>query len=280
MKVSIIGLGLIGGSLALDLKANGFADEIFGVDSSSENQTKAKELNLVDEILDLNEAIKKSDLIILAIPVKAISEMLPKVLDKISFKQTVTDMGSTKYKILESVKEHEKRSRFVASHPMAGTENSGPSAALNNLFANKVAIICDQETSDKDACNLVIRMYKSLFMRLTFMDGHAHDMHAAYISHVSHISSFILANTVLQKEQDESKIFELASGGFESTVRLAKSSPQMWADIFEQNAENISAVLDTYLQLLQKFKEAVDNKDYDYMFAEMQKANDIKRILA
>jgi len=279
MNIGIIGLGLIGGSLALDLKANGFAEKIFGVDSNPQNQVKAKELNLVDAVLDLDAAVKKSDLIILAIPVKAIAELLPKVLDKISSDQTVTDMGSTKFEILEKVKGHKNRGRFVASHPMAGTEKSGPAAALNNLFANKVAIICDRNASDEEAIKLIIRMYKSLFMRPIFMDGNAHDVHAAYISHVSHISSFILANTVLQKEKDEAKIFELASGGFESTVRLAKSSPQMWADIFEQNSKNISEVLETYLELLQKFKAAVDAKDYNYMHNQMEKANAIKRIL-
>ncbi len=279
MKICIVGLGLIGGSLAIDLRANGFADEIIGVDIHPEHQREALRLKLVDEILELEEGTKKADLIVLTVPVSVIAEILPKVLDLINENQVVTDMGSTKSFLIEAIKGHSKKSRFVPSHPMAGTENSGPKAAIRNLFANRVAIICDKEHCDEDAIKMVEKMYKSLFMEIVYMNGADHDMHAAYVSHISHISSFLLANTVLEKEKSETAIFNLASGGFESTVRLAKSSPKMWADIFMQNGEHISTVLETYIKLLQDFKNKIDDKDYDYLFSEMQKANAIRKVL-
>lgn len=279
MTVAIVGIGLIGGSLALDLKANGFADVVIGVDKNQKHVLLAKQFKLVDEICDLETAIKKSKLIILSIPVGEIVKILPNILSLCTDNQVVTDMGSTKFKIVESITNHKNRNKFVASHPMAGTEFSGPKAAINNLFANKAAIICDKANSEISALKLVEKMYKSLFMKLIYMDSKSHDIHAAYVSHISHISSFLLANTVLEKENDEAKIFDLASGGFESTVRLAKSSPKMWADIFVQNRANIKEVLETYIKQLQNFKNAIAENNYSYIFDEMEKANEIKRIL-
>jgi len=279
VNICIVGIGLIGGSLAIDLRANGFADSIIGVDNNETHCSTALQLNLVDECLPLEQALSKADLIILAVPVNAIVNLLPTILDKLHQRQILTDMGSTKKPMIEVIKNHPNRNRYVPSHPMAGTENSGPSAAIRNLFANRVAIICDKEKVDADALKTVEKMYKSLFMNLVYMESDSHDMHAAYVSHISHISSFLLANTVLAKEKSESTIFNLASGGFESTVRLAKSSPKMWADIFTQNADNVSEVLDTYINLLKEFKEKLNEKDYEYLYNEMAKANDIRRIL-
>jgi len=279
MIISIIGIGLIGGSLARDLRANGFADLLIGVDNSPENAQEAIDLGLVDHVYSLQDAVANADLIVLTVPVEAMKTLLPEILDLMHKDQVLVDMGSTKRALIQSVKDHVLRNRYVASHPMAGTEYSGPSAAIKNLFANKVAIICDKDSSDLDALKVVEKMYKSLFMELDYMESTAHDQHAAYVSHISHISSFILANTVLAKEKSESSIFKMASGGFESTVRLAKSSPRMWADIFYQNSDNLSEVLDTYIEMLQTFKEKMEAKDYDYLFEEMRKANEIKRIL-
>lgn len=279
MIVCIVGIGLIGGSLAIDLRANGFADSIIGVDNNKDHCAKALQLNLVDECLALEQALSKADLIILAMPVNAIVNLLPTILNKLHQRQVLTDMGSTKKPMIEAIKNHPNKNRYVPSHPMAGTEKSGPTAAIRNLFANRVAIICDKEIVDKDALRTVEKMYKSLFMKLVYMESSNHDMHAAYVSHISHISSFLLANTVLAKEKSEANIFNLASGGFESTVRLAKSSPKMWADIFTQNADNLVEVLSTYIDLLNDFKDKLEENDYDYLFNEMAKANEIKRIL-
>jgi len=235
MTIAIIGLGLIGGSLGLDLKANGFAERRLGVDADMKNGQQALELGLVDEIVDLNTAYEEADLLILAVPVAAIIGLLPEMLDHIRPHQTVVDMGSTKAEIVRSVQHHPNRSRFVAAHPMAGTEYSGPQAAIRNLFQDKAAIICDLPQSSTDAVTTVEKLFKSLFMRILHMEAKEHDVHAAYVSHISHISSFALALTVLEKEKSEANIFNLASGGFRSTVRLAKSSPQMWSDVFRQN---------------------------------------------
>jgi len=213
MTVSIIGVGLIGGSLAKDLRANGFADTLIGVDNNTAHAEQAKAMGLVDEMLPIETAVQKADLIVITIPVGAIIPVLQKVLNLMNEQQVVTDMGSTKQSIIDSVANHPKRSRYVPSHPMAGTENSGPEAAISNLFAKRVAIICDRPNSDADALRIVDKMYKSLFMQLIDMDGKEHDVHTAYVSHISHISSFLLANTVLEKEKSTATIFNLASGG-------------------------------------------------------------------
>ena len=279
MIVSIIGLGLIGGSLALDLRSNGFASRLIGVDLKEEHQEQAMELGLVDEIMDWEDACKVADILILTVPVSAILKQLPKALDLIKEDALVMDMGSTKSEIQQSISGHPKRNRAVLAHPMAGTEYSGPKAAIHNLFHRKVAIICDPKESDKDALELAERLLKSLFMRIIYMDAKEHDIHAAYVSHVSHISSFVLALTVLEKEKSEANIFNMASGGFASTVRLAKSSPKMWRDVYEQNADNLIDVLEIYIKKMQGFKALIESGEFDKTAELMQEANEIGRIL-
>jgi len=279
MIVTIVGVGLIGGSLALDLRANGFADKLIGVENNDCNKKRALALGLVDEFKNLKAAVEESNLIVLTIPVEGIVVELKNTLNYINMQQTVVDMGSTKNHIVSSVKDNINFKRYVPTHPMAGTEYSGPDAAVKNLFANKVAIICDKENCDKDALRIAEKMYKSLFMKIIYMNSAEHDVHAAYVSHISHISSFLLANTVLEKEQIDENIFNLASGGFESTVRLAKSSPKMWTDVFKQNTDNIIEVLDTYLQLLHQFKSYMVQKDFEKIYEQIEMANRIKRII-
>lgn len=279
MIVSIIGLGLIGGSLALDLKSNGFASKILGCDKNPDHQHQALELKLVDKVVPLEAACSEADIVILAVPVSTILDLLPKVLDLIQDHAMVMDMGSTKSEIQERISTHPKRNRAVLAHPMAGTEYSGPKAAIHNLFHRKVALICHPEQSATDARDLAERLLKSLFMRIIYMDAKEHDTHAAYVSHISHISSFVLALTVLEKEKSETNIFNMASGGFASTVRLAKSSPKMWRDVYEQNAENLIDVLNSYIEKMNAFKTYIEEGDFDKTAELMQKANEIGRIL-
>ena len=278
MRVTIVGIGLIGGSLALALKEKGIAQKVIGVEANYEHQQKALELGLVDEIQDLDDAIKNSDLIVLAIPVNAVAELLPYVLDKID-RQIVMDVGSTKDGIMEVVKGHPKRGRFVATHPMWGTEHSGPEAAEKGAFAEKATVICDKDETDKDAVEIVENIYHQLGMHLVYMNGEEHDVHVAYVSHISHITSFALANTVLEKEREEDAIFELASAGFESTVRLAKSNPHTWASIFMQNRENVLDVLNEHISQLRKFKACLEKENYEYLEELMVNANKIKKVL-
>lgn len=277
MNISIIGVGLIGGSLALGLKENGFATKILGIDSNDKNLKDALDLGIIDEISDLKN-INKSDLIIVSIPVNPSLEVIKEVLELVNNK-IVTDMGSTKKNICEIINNHHNRSCFVPSHPIAGTENSGPKAAIKNLFDKKLAIICDDDINDTSKSKTIEEMYKSLNMRVIYMNSEDHDLHMAYVSHLSHISSFALGLTVLDKEKDESTIFNLAGSGFESTVRLAKSSPDMWNPIFEQNSKNISEALGEYIKQLEKFKNSIDNREYYQSYEMMQNANDIRRIL-
>jgi len=279
MKVGIIGLGLIGGSLGLDLQANGFAWSVSGWDQDEQHRQQALELGLVNELAELEEMKQNCELIILAIPVGAIVKVLPQVLDGASKGLTVTDMGSTKNSIAEAVEKHPQRALYVASHPMAGTEFSGPAAAIPQLYVGKVAIICDREKSAEKGVHLVERMYRSLYMRVRHMKANEHDLHAAYVSHISHISSFVLANTVLNKEKSERAIFDLASGGFESTARLAKSSPEMWAPIFDQNKKALLEVIDIYSEQMQLVRNYIEKGDINAMKNWMKKANEIKRIL-
>lgn len=279
MKVAIIGIGLIGGSAAIDLRTANFASAYWGVGRSKVNCDLALQLGLVDKILSKEEAVQQADLIVLTVPVNSLIEELKWVLDRIQPHQTVTDMGSTKGHIIDAIKDHPNRNRYVASHPMAGTENSGPGAAIPNLFRNKVCIICDKENSDTDAVTLVENLYRVLGMRLKYMDAHQHDMHAAYISHISHISSFVLASTVLEKEKDEEAILEMAGGGFESTVRLAKSSPEMWAPIFHQNKIYLLEVMDTYIEKMYHFRNLINKNKNDELLDFMKQANEIRKIL-
>lgn len=278
MKAAVVGIGLIGGSMALALKEKGLAEKVIGVDSNEAHTSKALELGLVDEIGDLGMAVAASDLIILAVPVHAISGLLPHVLD-LADKQVVMDVGSTKGSMLQTIAAHPKRSRFVATHPMWGTEYSGPEAAVRDAFAEKATVICNRQESDPDAVKLVEDLYKALGMHLVYMDATAHDVHVAYVSHISHITSFALANTVLEKEREEDAIFELASAGFASTVRLAKSNPDTWASIFMQNKENVLDVLNEHISQLRKFKACLEKENIEYLSELMTNANKIKRIL-
>ncbi len=277
--VSIIGIGLIGGSFALALKEKNLAVHIVGVDNNTNNASRAMELGLIDEILPLADAIKKSDVIFIAIPVDATLHILENILDQINPTQIVLDAGSTKFALTESVKKHAMRSRFVATHPMWGTEHSGPDAAEKNAFIGKACVICDKDSSANDALETVENLYKQIGMHLVYMGAEAHDVHAAYVSHISHITSFALANTVLQKEKEDDAIFELASGGFESTVRLAKSNPAMWMPIFKQNKENVLDVLNEHITQLKKFKSCLEKENYEYLTELIEGANGIRRII-
>ncbi len=277
-KFAIVGVGLIGGSLALKCRKNGLANRIVGVDSNQEHGMKAIELGLVDEMMPLDEAILMADVIVLAVPVGVLSTLIPYVLDRVSH-QVVIDMGSTKSQLANLVKNHPHRGRFVASHPMWGTEYSGPTAAVENAFEDKAVILCDASESDPDALEMATEIFKALKMRIIEMDANDHDLHAAYVSHISHITSFALANTVLEKEKEDNAIFEMASAGFESTVRLAKSSPEMWTPILMQNRENILDVLNEHITQLRKFKSCLEKENWEYLNELMSKANQIRRII-
>ncbi|MGM5631648.1 prephenate dehydrogenase [Apibacter raozihei] len=275
-KVTIIGLGLIGGSIALDLKKCGFAHQIIGVDKSKKHEHEAIELGIADKILPMKEAIENSDLIILAAPVDASLKLLPKILDIIPSNVYVMDVGSTKSSLIDAVRDHPNRKSYVPSHPMAGTEYSGPSAAFHNLFKDRVAIICNSEESHPKAVNLVSEVYFHLGSRLILMDSESHDEHVGYVSHLSHAISYALAVAVLEKEKDDAAIFNLAAGGFSSTVRLAKSSVDMWLPIFEQNSKYVLPILDTYLQKLNQFRSYLKNGETEKLSGFIKEANRIK----
>jgi prephenate dehydrogenase len=272
-------LGLIGGSIAIDLRKAGLATEVIGVDMNSENALKAIELALVDKVLSAEQALHDADLVVIAIPVNALSQLLPSVLDAIKPGAVVIDAGSTKSLICRAVVNHPKRDQFVAAHPIAGTENSGPTAAFEGLFRNKTNIICEKEKSSVNALVVAERVFHALGMRTIFMEAEEHDKHVAYVSHLSHVSSFLLGQTVLDIEKDEKNIFALAGSGFASTVRLAKSSPEMWAPIFEQNLEYLSQALQEYIMHLQRFHYLLLKKDTNEIHRIMSKANEIRRVL-
>jgi prephenate dehydrogenase len=278
-NVTIVGVGLISGSFAMAMKEHGFAKHIIGVSRTKASEQKALELGLIDEALSLEEAVKKSDFIYVAIPVDATIPVMQQIMDLVNDKQIVVDAGSTKNALCIALENHPNRKRFVASHPMWGTEYSGPEAAVKNAFAGRACVISEKERSDAAAVEIVENIYKVLGMHIIYMDAPAHDIHAAYISHISHITSFALANTVLEKEKEEDAIFELAGGGFESTVRLAKSNPAMWAPIFMQNRENVLDVLNEHISQLRKFKSALEKENLEYLNELMENANKIKRII-
>lgn len=280
MTTAVIGLGLIGGSFARDFRRAGFTSRIIGVDNNAENARLAREINLVDEILPMEQALASADLVIVAIPVTATALLLPTILDRISPTAVVTDMGSTKHGICAAVADHPRRSRFVASHPIAGTENSGPAAALAGLYRDKLGILCDINRSDPDAVELVRRMYDIVGMRLLVMDADTHDLHVAYVSHISHITSFVLATTVLEIEKNTKTIFDLAGSGFESTVRLAKSSPDMWSPIFMQNSTFVCEALEAYIRNITRFKQMIESGSEEELHRTMEQANKIRRVLA
>ncbi|MBC6492159.1 prephenate dehydrogenase [Flavihumibacter stibioxidans] len=277
-KIAIVGVGLIGGSLALQLNEKGLAARIVGVEANPEHAARAMELGLVDEMLPLEEAVAQSEVIILAIPVDKMITMLPGVLDKVT-SQIVLDAGSTKEQLVNAVAGHPNRGRYVATHPMWGTEYSGPQAAVRHAFENKAVVICNAAESDEDAVAWVMQTYRKIGMHLLEMDAVAHDLHAAYVSHISHITSFALANTVLEKEREDEAIFEMASAGFESTVRLAKSNAAMWVPIFMQNRENVLDVLNEHISQLRKFKSCLEKENYEYLHELIENANKIRRIL-
>jgi len=277
-KIAIVGVGLIGGSLALQLHEKKISSRLVGVENNKLHAEKALELELVDAILSLDDAIQDSDVIILAIPVDSMVTLLPEVLNKID-DQIVVDLGSTKSQLVDVVKSHPKRGRYVAAHPMWGTEYNGPQAAVRGAFEKVAVAICNANESDEDAVEWTRNMFGKIGMRLLEMDAYAHDLHAAYVSHISHITSFALANTVLEKEKEEGAIFDLASAGFESTVRLAKSNPAMWVPIFKQNRENVLDVLNEHISQLRKFKSCLEKENYDYLLELIQEANKIKGII-
>jgi prephenate dehydrogenase len=279
MKATIVGLGLIGGSFALDLRQTGKATELIGVDKNPDHAAQALQLGLVDKILPEHEALSSSDIIILAIPVNALSEFVPHALDMIKADAILIDTGSTKGALCKTVSNHPKRNQFVAAHPIAGTENSGPAAAFHGLFKDKTNIICESGKTSPHVLEAALQIFNALEMKTIFMEAEEHDRHVAYVSHLSHVSSFLLGQTVLDIEKDEKNIFDLAGSGFASTVRLAKSSPEMWAPIFEQNVEYLSQALLEYIMHLQRFHYHLMKRDSKELHRIMSKANEIRRVL-
>lgn len=278
MKVYIIGVGLIGGSMALDIKKIYSEVTIFGIDAKEEFLEKALELNLIHQKATI-ETISEADFVILAVPVDVALVILPKILDVVTEKTLVLDVGSTKFPICEVVENHPNRRNFMATHPIAGTEFSGPTAAIENLFQDKTNIICEVEKTAFKLQEKGLELFKKLGMRIRYMEAKSHDKHIAYVSHLSHISSFMLGKTVIEKEKDERDIFDMAGSGFESTVRLAKSSPAMWTPIFNQNKKHVVDSLEEYILNLTKFKEYIENNDLESVFNEMKNTNRIKEIL-
>lgn len=269
--------------MAIDLKRKGFADEILGVESEPVNAAAAEKIGLVDRTVTVDECLAESDIVVLAVPVGAAVRMLPMVLDRFGElkdeTKTVIDVCSTKEQLARCVKYHPQRRQYVATHPMAGTEYSGPWAAMPGLFDGHACIICDSEESSPRALRKVEALYETLNMRTIYMNSSNHDVHAAYVSHISHVTSFALALTVLDKEKDEKHIFDLASGGFSSTVRLAKSSPDMWTPILSQNRDNVLHVMDTYIEKMQAFRKAIEDGDEEAVRRLIEDANRIRRII-
>lgn len=266
--------------MAISLQENGFATKVIGVDSIREHEKKAVRRYLIDEALPMEAAVKAADIIIVSTPVDVMLKVIPQVLDVVTDKQVVLEVGSTKEQLLAALKTHPNRQRLVATHPMAGTEYSGPEAAIPNLYDGKYTVIVDKEDSAADAVQIAEDLYRAMQMKITYLDATAHDIHTAYVSHISHISSFALALTVLEKEKNEGRIFELASSGFGSTVRLAKSSPNMWIPIFRQNRDNVMAILDEYISTLSEFRTMLIKKDFDTFYDKIEEANNIRKIIS
>ena len=279
MKVFIAGLGLIGGSLALALKDRALADEVLGLEASEERAEEALRLGLADRIVSFEEGVREADLTVLATPVDTIPTLAIKALNRISDRQTVIDLGSTKEELCELISQHAHRGRFVAVHPMWGTEYSGPQAAVHGAFAGRTVVICEKERSDEDALQLVEQLFRALEMPSIYMASEEHDLHAAYVSHISHITSFALANTVLEKEREDQHIFDLAGGGFESTVRLAKSSATTWVPILMQNKYNVLDVLREHIHQLQLMRRMIERDDAEGLDELITRANSIQRII-
>lgn len=278
MKVYVIGIGLIGGSMALDIQALYKDAVIIGVDANEKHLEKAIELGIIHQKSELKEVID-ADFVILAVPVDIALGLLPKVLDIVSDETLVFEVGSTKSPICEAVVNHPKRRNFLATHPIAGTEFSGPTAAIRDLFIDKTNIICEVEKTTFKLQEKGLKLFKELGMRIRYMEPKSHDKHIAYVSHLSHISSFMLGKTVIEKEKDEKDIFDMAGSGFESTVRLAKSSPAMWTPIFKQNKKQVVKSLEEYIANLSQFKNLLESENYEQIFNEMENTNRIKEIL-
>lgn len=278
MKVHIIGLGLIGGSFALGLKKELPGVEISGSDASEDHLLKAQQLKLIDRVVRPEE-VKHAEVVIIAVPVDVAKKVAVEVLDNVNANTLVFDAGSTKSGLCEAIASHHNRRNFLAAHPIAGTEFSGPGAAVEDLFRNKTNIICEVEKTAFKLQERALDIFQKLGMRIRYMDPRSHDRHIAYVSHLSHISSFMLGKTVLQKEENEKDIFDLAGSGFASTVRLAKSSPAMWTPIFQQNKANILETLEEYISNLTKFKDLIEKDDFKEVFLEMERTNHIKTIL-
>lgn len=278
MKVTIVGLGLIGGSIAKDIRKARFASEIIGVDNNQTHLSRALELGIADKAATLEDGVKEADIVLVAIPVDKIEKLLPTILDNINPATSVTDVGSTKLNICKAVENHSLRGNFVAAHPMSGTENSGPDAAVEGLFENKICIICDQEKSRPQHIALIEKMYHTIGMDVAYMSADEQDHTTAHVSHLPHITAFALANAVLDTN-DREIIFDLASGGFQSTARLAKSSPQMWGPIFKQNQNYVVESLNVYIKHLEDFKQSLLAEDDSRMYDLMKNANRIREIL-
>ena len=281
MNVCIVGLGLLGGSTALILKDKYPNVRIVGVDQSREHAAQALTYGIADKVLPLDLGVSQADLVILATPVSSIAKLLLPVLDRLPEQGVVMDLGSTKEIICQVADQHTCRGRFVAAHPIAGTERSGPEAAFSELLPGKQMILCDTERSDPDARELIENIFlRRIEMQVSYMSASEHDRHIAYVSHLPHISSFALSNTVLEKEKDEQHIFSMAGSGFSSTARLAKSSPTMWTPIFNQNRKNVSQALEAYIKSLEHFKEILDRDDELESYQWIQRANEIRRVLS
>lgn len=277
--VTIVGVGLISGSFSLALKDRGLVKKVIGVSRTEASAKKALDLGLIDEALPLEKAVPQSDLVYVAIPVDATIPVMQQVMDMLQPHQIVADAGSTKHVLCTALADHPMRRRFLATHPMWGTEYSGPEAAVREAFVGRACVICEKEKTDKEVVDQIEKVYRELGMHMIYMGADDHDMHAAYVSHISHITSFALANTVLEKEKESDAIFELAGGGFESTVRLAKSNPAMWVPIFMQNRENVLDVLNEHISQLRKFKACLEKENYAYLLELIENANKIRRII-
>ena len=277
-KIYVIGIGLIGGSMALDIKSHYENATVFGIDSNENHLDEAIKLGIIDQKASI-EDLAKADLVIVSVPVDIGLVLLSKVLDAVREETLVIDVGSTKLPICEAIENHTKRRNFMATHPIAGTEFSGPSAAIKDLFQDKTNIICEVEKTTFKLQERGLELFKRLGMRIRYMDPKSHDKHIAYVSHLSHISSFMLGKTVVEKEKDERDIFDMAGSGFESTVRLAKSSPAMWTPIFKQNKKHVVKSLEEYISNLTHFKKLLEEENYDAVYNEMQNTNRIKEIL-
>lgn len=277
-KIYIIGVGLIGGSFALEIKKIFPDSNIIGIDNSKENLDQAINLGIIDAIGSIDD-ITNPFMILLAIPVKSIINILPNVLDKSTLDTIVIDFGSTKNSICKSVMNHKNRSNFVAAHPIAGTEFSGPNAAHYGLFDNKNIIICEHEKSNENIINTALEIFSKMNMIVSYMDSISHDKHIAYVSHLSHLSSFMLGKTVMDEEESEKNIFDMAGSGFESTVRLAKSSPKMWTDIFDDNKANVLKSLSDYINNLEHIKDLIESNKFEELESQLKKTNYIKKIL-